>query len=286
MQEQIDVPVLKAASDKLFDLLDCFYLNPFNREGLKDAILKLYPGKEEKSVVRGMAIPTLRRLGLITGYDDSIRLSANGTLVIEAFRKSRSEGLRALRAILTEIDVAGPMFLQEITKTGFVEKKTFEQRTMSRIRAPGNTAASERVRDWIAYLLYCELLQKKDSKIGLNIDMFNQIKKELDPVPKKRYFKKLFFEEYDKLVKKERRINLVNIEDLRTEVAKRAYKEYAILITGNVFDKLLQELPLITRSYTISFGRSMGAEERLFRLKDKYYQTVSIYMNTTRSRKI
>lgn len=279
MKEQIDVPILKAANYKLFDLLECVYSNPFNREGMKDAILKLYPDKEEKSVVRGMAIPTLRRLSLIIGYDDSIRLSANGTLVIEASHQSISEGLRALRVILVEIDMAGPMFLQEIRKTNLVKRKIFEERMMLRIRAPNNNAARERIRDWIKYLLYCELLQERDGEIGLNIDVFNRTKKELDPIPKKKYFEKLFFGGYDKLVQRERKINLVNIEDLRTEVAKRAYKEYAILITGSVFDKLLQEMPLITRNYTISFGRSMGAEEKLFKLKDKYYQTVSVYSN-------
>ena len=49
---------------RILACLNCFACHPFDRNKQRECILSLYPGKTEKSVFRGMVIPSLRRLGL------------------------------------------------------------------------------------------------------------------------------------------------------------------------------------------------------------------------------
>ena len=82
------IPLIKEHRiQKLFQVLDCFERFPFNRDSLRECVLQLYEDKEEKSIFRGMVIPSLRHMGLILGYDEDLRLSANGNLIVIAQKK-------------------------------------------------------------------------------------------------------------------------------------------------------------------------------------------------------
>ena len=89
---KIELPVLKAWK-RIFELLECICCHEYDREGFQDAVLRLYGGeKSSKSVFRGMAIPTLRNLGLIVGFGDVIHASANGLLTVLAYERSKTDG--------------------------------------------------------------------------------------------------------------------------------------------------------------------------------------------------
>ena len=69
---------------------------------------------------------------------------------------------------------------------------------------------------------------------------------------------------------------IVDIADLRERVAMKLLDNEKEILTENQFDDRLREIPLATNEYIISLGRSMGAEEKLFSYKGKYYRTLSI----------
>lgn len=276
MNNRKTLPVLKASIHKIFALLGCVHDHPFDRDGLREAVLNLYPGKDEKSVFRGMVIPTLRRLGLIIGYEQSIRLSANGTLIVTAFDNSEPQGLRVLQVVLLEIDQATAHFTEELEKIGSIAAEQFQNTQVPKIEAPSRNQSLERVRDWIAYLSYAGLVCIQDNHLQVNSNNLRQAQADLEVTGKHHFFKHYLFDGYKELVQRQSSVRSIDIEELREKVAVSVYKDTSATITKNQFDILLTRMSHIANEYTITFGRSMGPEENLFILGDKYYQTISI----------
>lgn len=276
--------VLKAWK-RIFELLECINDHPYDRDGFQEAVLRLYEGKSPKSVFRGMAIPTLRRLGFIVGYGDVIRISANGALVHRAHQVSKPVGLRALRAVLMEIDegIGLLSYLEDKTIVPFQslmdewtpEVKISDRRVTHKPEARSR-AARERIRDWVDFLAFAQLLFNDGQSVLVDADHLEQARHDTDASDKLEYFRENFFAAYKKTVVEQKGIKTVEIEYLRKEVAIRAYDQYRLLVTEKQFDVLLGRLPKTSDQYTITFGRSMGAEEKLFFFQGKYYQTVSV----------
>jgi len=280
------LPVLKAWK-RVFELLECIDDHPYDRDGFQEAVLKLYESKSPKSVFRGMAVPTLRRLGFIVGYADVIRISANGALVHTARQESKSEGLRALRAVLLEMD-------DQIELLSYLENKSAipiqgliddwtprvdisDSRVVHKPEAR-NRAARERLLDWVNFLTFAELLYSSGQNVRVDTKRLTQTRNDIDAntSEKRESFEKSFFKVYRRIVFEQLGIKTVEIEHLRRELAVKAYGQSHWLISEKQFDVLLQGLPKASDEYTIAFGRSMGADEKLFFFQGKYYQTVSI----------
>jgi len=280
------LPVLKAWK-RIFELLECVNDYPYDRDGFQEAVLKLYEGKSPKSVFRGMAVPTLRRLGFIVGYADVIRISANGALVHTARQESKPEGLRALRAILLEMD-------DQIGLLSYLEDKSTvpiqdliddwtprvgisDSRVAHKPEAR-NRAARERIHDWVSFLTFAELLYSSGQNVRVDALRLTQTRNDIDvdTLEKRESFSQNFFKAYRKIVVEQSGIKTVEIERLRKELAIRIYGQSHLLITEKLFDALLKEHPKVSDEYTIAFGRSMGADEKLLFFQGKYYQTVSI----------
>ncbi|MDP3298406.1 MAG: hypothetical protein Q8N09_12605 [Thermodesulfovibrionia bacterium] len=269
------IPLIKEYRiQKLFKVMGCFEQYPFNRDGLRECILKLYQDKEEKSIFRGMVIPSLRHLGLILGYDEDLRLSANGNLIVIARKKSEEEGLRVFRAILTEIDDLDIKILKMIAKKN-IDFDALKQSLIIKIEAPSEKQARERINHWVSMLLEAGLLMK-EKKIEIASGILSQVEKDLDISTKKDKFEKIFFETYASIFKKQENVPIVDIPDIRTDVSTLFYIKYNLVITESMFDQMLKMIPLATDEYVISLGRAMGAEEKLFKYEDNYYRTVSI----------
>ena len=271
----IDLPVLKA-QNKIFELVECVGSNPYNRDKLRDAIVALYNGKAEKSVFRGMAIPTLRRLGLIIGFGELIRLSANGKLIFEALKLSRQHAKRALGTIVYEIDTLEIGFIDKLSnKQNWPHAKLIDF-FIPKVNAPNPRSARERIKDWVGLLGYCDLFIARNDEILLDRKMIQQIAGDADYKKKSRPFKNLLIPAYNQLVKRTRGMQSHPIEDLRAEMAMKMLIQHKQILTEKQFDELLVQFPKTTSDYLISFGRSMGADEKLFLLNGKYFQTISI----------
>lgn len=288
------IPVIKAWN-RVFDLLKCVNTYPYDREGFENSVLALYPGKSTKSVFRGMAIPTLRSLGLILGYNDVIRISANGALTFQAFQVSQEEGLRALRLIQYELDTKIGM-INHIEELGSIQFDKFIKIWIDLVeitrgksflkKEHRDRAARERIVDWTNFLNFSGLLYNNNQSLYINTEKLMTTKNDANSYQqdKEATFRKLFFRCYRRIVAEQGRINTVEIELLRKELALAAYEGQQILITERQFDELLGRIPKTTSEYTITFGRSMGADEKLFHYQNQFFQTIFIRFYSDASR--
>ncbi len=260
---------------KLIEILTCFDQHPFDRDSLRESILSLYPGKTEKSVFRGMVIPSLRHLGLIVGYEEDLRLSCNGKIIVLGKNKSEKEAFRVFRAVLLENDNN----MLKIVKLVSRKEKNFDDFRLSlsqKIEAPNLAQAKERINHWLSMMIVISLLLKEDGKLKACKDYFDTTEKDLDASTKGHNFKSVFFSNYENKKKIQQNVAIVDIEDLRTEVAATFYKKEGLVVTEGQFDYLLRKVPFVTDEYIISLGRAMGAEEKVFKYEKNYYRTVSI----------
>ncbi len=272
------IPLIKEHRiQKLFKVMNCFEQYPFNRDGLRECILQLYGDKEEKSIFRGMVIPSLRHLGLILGYDEDLRLSANGTLIVVARKKSEKEGLRVFRAVLTEIDDADIKILKTIAKKN-IDFSNLKQNLVEneKIEAPSKKQARERINHWVSMLLETGLLAEENKKIDTARVILSQVEIDLDMETKKDKFEKLFFDAYKSIFKKQENVPIVDIADIRTAVSTAFYSNHNLIVTERQFDVMLGGIKFATDEYIISLGRAMGAEEKTFIHENNYYRTISI----------
>jgi len=258
--------------------LECINENKFNRKKKKNCILGLYPlGKSEKAVFRGIAIPTLRRLGLIIGYEEYIRPSSNGMLLLES-RYNKKLHQDVTRAVFLEIDKNLFGFIYTLKKLKF---KMLPYPHFSK----NVEGAEEYKKRWLKILNQCELIKLTEEKkwtyrkVLLMKDTLSLTERSLDYRRKEIFFKEYLFRGYKELSLKS--AGIVDIEDLRSKVALKVLKEKEEIITERQFDDLLRKIPLATDKYIISLGQPMGTEEKLFELNGKYYRTLSmrVFMN-------
>lgn len=275
------IPLIKEYRiDKIKSCLKCIDKYSFNRDKQKECILSLYPDKKgkdsehkEKSVFRGMVIPSLKHLGLIIGYGDFLRVSANGKLIIESELMSKNLHQCVLRAVIYEIDQNIFQFIDVFRDTDSISIQNFLQ--LMNINAPSEKQKKERISHWFSILKEAKLINYNAQNITLNEHKYNQILSDVDVDNKNMEdFKKYLFEVYFELSKET--AGIVDIADLRENVAVKLLRENKIILTENQFDEMLRKIPFATDSYIISFGRPMGAEEKLFKYKDNYFRTLSI----------
>ena len=281
MDSNKKIPLIKEYRvDKLKNCLKYIDTYSFNRDKQKEFILSLYPDKKdkdpehkEKSVFRGMVIPSLRHLGLIVGYGDLLRTSANGKLIIESELTNKNLHQRVLRAVIYEIDQNIFQFIDVLRENDSINIRNFLQ--LMNINAPSEKQKKERISHWFSILKEVELINYNAKNIIFNEHKYNQILSDVDVNNKSMEdFKKYLFNVYFELSKKT--AGIIDIADLRENVALKLLRENKIILTENQFDEMLRKIPFATDDYIISFGRPMGAEEKLFKRNGNYFRTLSI----------
>ena len=281
MDSNKKIPLIKEYRvDKLKNCLKYIDTYSFNRDKQKEFILSLYPDKKdkdpehkEKSVFRGMVIPSLRHLGLIVGYGDLLRTSANGKLIIESELTNKNLHQRVLRAVIYEIDQNIFQFIDVLRENDSINIRNFLQ--LMNINAPSEKQKKERISHWFSILKEVEIINYNAKNIIFNEHKYNQILSDVDVNNKSMEdFKKYLFNVYFELSKKT--AGIIDIADLRENVALKLLRENKIILTENQFDEMLRKIPFATDDYIISFGRPMGAEEKLFKRNGNYFRTLSI----------
>lgn len=255
--------------------LRCIASYPFDRNKQRDCVMELYPGKTEKSVFRGMVIPSLRHLGLVVGYAGGLRVSANGRIIIDSENMEPALHFDCLRAVIYEIDKAKFGLIDSLSNTA-VSLADLRQNLASSLPST-DTRARERIVSWLSVLQQVGLLKNIEPKILVNEVNRKKAAQDLDIASlDSEEFRMTMFEEYAKLATDS--AGIVDITDLRVSVASVSLNRKLGLITENMFDNLLRSIPFATDYYLISFGRPMGAEEKLFRYEEDHYRTITIML--------
>jgi hypothetical protein len=282
------VPIIKENRwDRIVQVLAIFDLAPYNRERQRALILDLYPGKKEKSVFRGMVIPTLRRLGLILGRGSTIRLSANGRLVVLAKRRNEKELSRVSRVIVQEIDADKYRFLDALnilaSQRGSVGENEFVQElasTLSKLLPLGR--ARERVRRWRDLLLGVGLFVKEKSNLLVNVEALKAVMQERNLMNNSSLFEECFLKGY-RMVALQVGSPVVDIAAIRERAASLVYEEHGRVLTEGQFDELLVKLVSIPHKYAISMGRPGALREKSFKYRNNFYRTIAIVFHEVNS---
>lgn len=253
-----------------------------NRDRQRDCIYQIYQNKKihslesfDKAVFRGMVIPSLRYLGLIIGFSDTIRLSSNGKIMIESLKINAELHKRVICAIFLKIDQEIFHFVEKINKNQFLNKNEIFKLLSTDLKGPSEKQNYERMKKWITILKETGLIIETPEKISIDFENYNKSLNDLDVKKiQERTFKNYLFESYWNF--DEDKSGIVDISKLRTSVALKYLERNNQIITENKFDDLLREVPLSSDNYIISLGRSMGAEEKLYKSKDNYFKTIHI----------
>lgn len=271
------IPLIKEYRiQKLTKCLECFDKFAYHREKQRDCVLELYSNPDnkilehrEKSIFRGMVIPSLRYLGLIIGFGDIIKPSANGKLIIESqFDNELYE--RCWRAVIFEIDRRMFNFL-EIIKQHKFSKINLVEVLSGQIEDVSFRQRKERIEKWLSILQQVGLVEYSTS-VSLNENNYKQVLLDINPVLKdfERFCIYVAYKYYelDKNL-----AGIIDIRDLREAVALNFLKDKEIL-TEEQFDHLLRKFISTATSFHISLGEPMGADQKLFEYKDKFYKTI------------
>lgn len=271
-----ELPLIKENnSERILRIITAFDTYPLDREAQREEVLSLYQDKEEKSVFRGMVIPSLRKLGIIQGWEDMIFLGGNGRIIAEATKESPATGLRVFRAVLLE---------QDRLLLSVVEKELRKPTTLGRLEgrlsqlvvAPSSRQASERIKRWVALLTSAGLVKKDSGELVSDSTALKIAQADLSVKISQKEFVDLLFAGYRVAVGKQRGVDVVDIAELRGEVSVIVWRNLHAVLTEAGFDDLLRITPRISKTYLISFGKPMGPEEKLFRFENQFYRTMSI----------
>lgn len=276
MSRKDSVPLIKEYRiSHIFNCLKCIYEYPFNRVKQKECIMKLYPGKSEQSVFRGMVIPSLRALGFILGFNDFIKISANGKLILESKKKSNTLFYKTLRVIFYEIDQEYFKVLDIFHRISDISKEELFNNFENNIESGSLKQKKERFNHWLSILIEIKLLNNNNNNIiYLLKENFSQSLYDSDSRNKELIkFKNTLLKSYLELSPKS--AGIVDIVNLREDVSTYYLKEQ-IILSEKQFDELLSRLPFISSNeYIISLGSPIGSG-KLFEYENKKYRTLTI----------
>ncbi len=271
--------------DRIVSSLECIERNPLDRDLQRDCVLKLYKKAQnhrcdgttehfDKGIFRGMIITTLGMLGLIVNTGKSISPSENGFLVLMGRRNAEYENLKILPFVFREIDHDNFGFVETISNEygGGCEVSTL----INDIEEYTKPQKKERVKRWIEVLKSVGLVsQSEGGLILINRPLIAELNmRRPNFITLKGRFEDAILEKYGELASKYN--GIVRIEDLRIEIALKFLMDYNEIITKNNFDQLLSTLEMESNNYRISFGKPMGAAEKLFKYKGNSYRTIYI----------
>jgi len=277
-----NIPLIKEYRiNNLIECLRCIDRFIYDREKQRDCVLKIYPNLKdkpvehrEKSIFRGMIIPSLRYLGLIIGFADFIKPSANGKIIIESQSIDNKLYERVLRAVIYEIDMLIFGFIPIINKS-FLPKKEFIKRISDKIESISEKQKLERINKWLSILHQVKLIDLLPNAVSVIERNLRLTYRDIDiRLKNNEDFKRHFFESYSELAKDS--AGVVDIRLIREAVSLKMLMKHKTILTERQFDELLKRIPFETNRYIISLGEPMGAEQKLFEYKGNYFRTLYI----------
>lgn len=277
--EHPEIPVLKMPPKYICEAVQILYHYGENRYELREHVLSMFDSTDEKSVFRGMYVPTMRALGLTLGFGQEIRCSSNGRLLFEAYSKSNDEGKRILGKMLVEIDEDNYNIVDFLKNRLVTEHKSIVKFITSKDASLGltplsDTVANERVRKFMRYLTEGRVVKQADSQYALD-EGYQQTKVDIDVI-KVPEFWDVLLSCYNITEEMKAGFPSVPIYQLRNEVSRKFYQS-GIALTEREFDSLIARMPRIQSDYIIKFSRPMMESEKLLHLGGEVYSGMAIF---------
>ncbi len=260
--------MLKLPPSKVVDVVRALAAHEFDRDAFRVAVLRLFNAKTEKSVFRGMAIPTLRVLGLLVGFEREMHLSGDGTLVREVDTDSPGPNV-AMQRILCLLE--GQHGLEPPWMSGAL-RYDLAFKAFGALEPQTAGDFTGHLRRWLLYLTYFGIIERRDDRLIRIIRL----------TPVQKWTKKALLElstglrlAYHQIAPRGVGEPIAAIEDVHRTFAVAQWQARKALITRSDFDALLT-LIIEKHPLSIHLHRSMGPEQRLFVYRGEHYQALSI----------
>jgi len=285
-------PLLKEDRlEYILESLQCFQTSPLDRDRQKQCVLNVYVTKSErsqkdlreqewahmdKSIFRGMVIPSLRYLGLIIGDGEFLRLSSNGALAVAADSCSPDLKSRVLASLVYEIDQSQFKYLSVISSQPS-PRQVLESCLSNALltSGPSERQRRERTRHWLHLLADTGLVENKNGVLRIS-ELYSVMPQLLEVRDEDiDWFLPALFSSHKQLVQSFGS-ECCSIVDLRRQVSLDELKKSSRIVTRQRFDQLMQLVPFEGKDYMLSFGVPIGWGEDLIRYHDKQYSTLII----------
>jgi hypothetical protein len=275
IRKLLGIPVLKLPPNRVLSVILALRDHEYDRDGFRSTVLSLFPGKEEKSVFRGMAIPTLRGLGLLIGFESEMHLSGDGSLVAAAYNPTNpgdNEPMQLLLRATEKERELGAVWRKRHVSISDV------RHALSKADKPGKEKRPigdflGRANRWLSYLEFFNIVVRKEK-------VFQRLLLPLRSDPQIGRgaivsFAKELLSAYRNLMPGGVGEPVIAIEAIHRELALQRWKTRKVILIRRDFDRLLERC-LRTGILDIHLHRSMGAEQGLFMHEGISYQTMSI----------
>lgn len=274
-----DMPVIKEHRlPRLLGALQVIREHPYDRDAQRDFILSLYanmrsasPEHADKSVFRGMVLPSLRHLGLIVGESEYVRLSADGRLICPDGR-SDQQTLEAVQVLFADIDNRRFGLLSHLCKPNAGMSPTLDDLSiLVPLATPGQRR--ERISSWVSLLAGSGLVAL-DSRSDVVTTVNSVYYQALDAGKQNKLLLDWMQQNFVAAYQAGRdSAGICDIEALRIALVEAGLRDGLPLAT-TLIDSLLNETPIETPEWHASFGSPMGWIERPLLYRNRPIQTI------------
>ena len=273
------LPSLKAKPKLIPFVLRCIRDNPGNYRNMEECVATLWQERSQRvkrptvrNSLRAVFGPSLRHLQLIRGEGDSLILMPEGKNVLNRYE---NEGEAAFKNVfakhfirLDRDEGMGVLFeLQELGEPVSVE---FLLKHL-RVKNPDSQITEDRLRKFLLYCSYLDLVKFGDRKVELRESQFENYLHGIDVKLSPGEFIDALTREYDKLRSGIHGSPYVAIPDLRDSVCE------ATGISLDYFYETLKNIPKETSQYLIHLTEPMQRKSGGIRLAGRYLYYIALY---------
>lgn len=269
---------LKASPEDILIFLEIIDSTPY--EEMKEAIHKYLLLKSKKASrikrnsVYAIALPSLKKLGLIEGRGSSIKLSVDGKLLIKFYKEEGGERYkRKFAELIFHIDEIKGYILNTI---GSLNKDSIQLNELVKHLSENGVITSkkdDRLTRWLRYLRYCEFINIDKGNLKINFYQIMAIKKNKKAIPLDKKMN-ILLEEYEE-EKKIQKSSYIKIPVLERRVCTRL-QDYGF--TSFDFKNFIKDLNKKGgKNLKIVFSRPGVREEGGIIINNTYYYYISIY---------
>ena len=276
------IPSTKASPDLLVDLMKIIDRHTGNIELMKKEIHRYLLEKstrgkrDEYNSVYAITFPTLRRLELIDGKGSEVHLSSDGKILLDIFEKNGVLHYKKnLAKLLLRIDAEKAHVLENLLVLNKSEISIGELVAVLKKAGVETNDNDDRLLKWLRFLKHVDFVDYEDvNSITVNIFQIKSIMEGKKPVDFDTFLVALF-EEYQKLVSKNRGNVYVKIPELQRKVCTRL--ENLHFTTFDFRDYLTKLKTTNIRGKKVIFSKPGAREMGGIKIDKTYYYYISVY---------
>lgn len=276
------IPSTKASPYFLVELMRIIDKYTGNLERMKKEIhryllKKAIRGKRDKyNSVYAITFPTLRRLELIEGKGSEVHLSPDGKTLLNVFEKRGIlQYKKNLAKLLLWIDKEKAHVIEALLRLNSSKISLGELVTVLKKARVDTNLNDDRLLKWLRFLRYVDFVEYENvTNIKVNTFQIKSIMEGKKPVDFDTFLSALF-DEYQKLVIKNRGNIYVKIPELQKKVCTRLGN--LNFITFDFRDYLTKLKRTNIRGKKIIFSKPGAREMGGLKIDNTYYYYISVY---------